>query len=103
MVKNKNIHTAKNAKELAALLDIDPEDAIEIEFRAKLNKKIIDTVRSKRLTHEAVAKLAKTSRPKITKLINGNTTGISTDLLLRILYSLGYKANLSFSPTHMAA
>ena len=103
MAKNKKIHTAKNAKELAALLEIDPEDAIEMEFRAKLNKKIIDTVKSKKLTHEVVAKLAKTSRPKITNLLNGNTMSISTDLMLRILYSLGYKANLTFSPTHIAA
>ena len=102
MAKNKKIHIAKNAKELAALLKIDREDAIEMEFRAKLNKKIIDTVKNKKLTHEVVAKLAKTSRPKITNLLNGHTASISTDLMLRILYSLGYKANLSFSPTHIA-
>jgi len=103
MAKKKNIHTARNAKELIALLDIDPEDAIEIEFRAILNKKIIDTVKSKKITHEAVAKLAKASRPKVTNILNGNTRGISTDLMLRVLYALGYKAKLSFSPTHMAA
>lgn len=103
MAKNKKFHTAKNARELAALLEIDPADAIEMDFRAKINKKIIDTVKNKKLTHDVVAKLAKTSRPKITRLLNGNTASISTDLLLRILYSLGYKANLSFSQTHLAA
>jgi hypothetical protein len=50
------VHTARNAKELAEILGLDPADAIEIEFRAKLNKKIIDEVKSQKLTHAEVAK-----------------------------------------------
>ena len=41
------IYTARNASELAELFDLDPVDALEMEFRAKLNKKIIDAVKIK--------------------------------------------------------
>lgn len=101
-MKKEKAYTARNAAELADLLGLDAEDAIEIEFRAKLNKKIIETVKARRLTHEQAAKLAKTSRTRITAILNGNTSGVSSDLLLRILYSLGYKTRVSFAPVQLA-
>ncbi len=94
--------TARNATELAELLGLEAEDAIEIEFRAVLNKKIIEAVRARGLTHEQAAKLAKTSRTRITAILNGNTSGVSSDLLLRVLYSLGYKTKVTFAPIHLA-
>lgn len=94
----KESYTARNAYELADLLGLDAADAIEIEFRAKLNKKIIGTVKARKLTHAQAAKLARTSRTRITAILNGNTSGVSSDLLLRILYSLGYKTKVSFAP-----
>jgi len=90
-------YTASNAKELAEILDLDPADAIEMEFRAKLNKKIIDAVKSEKLTHADVAKRSKSSRTRVTAILNGKTSGISTDFLLRILFSLGYTTKLSFA------
>ncbi len=94
----KESYTARNAHELADLLGLHAADAIEIEFRAVLNKKIIDTVKARKLTHVQAAKLARTSRTRITAILNGNTSGVSSDLLLRILYSLGYKTKVSFAP-----
>lgn len=49
------------------------------------------------LTHAQVAKLASTSRTRITARLNRNTAEISTDLMLRVLAALGYKAKLTFS------
>ena len=103
MAKKVKAYIARNAQELAALLDLDPADAIEMEFRAKLNKKIIDAVKAQGLTHVQVSKLAKASRTRITAILNGNTSGISSDLLLRVLYSLGYKAKVSFTHAKIAA
>ena len=93
-----NIHAARNSQELAELFDLDPVDALEMEFRAKLNKKIIDAVKDQKLTHLEVANRTKASRTRITAILNGNTTGMSTDLLLRVLYALGYKTNVTFAP-----
>ena len=87
----------KNALELAEALGLTPADAIEIEVRSKLNDKIIEIVKKLKLTHMQVAKLAKTSRTRVTAILNRNTHDVSTDLMLRILGSLGYKANISFS------
>ena len=94
---------AKNATELAALLGLDPEDGIEMDFRAQLNIKILSVVKKQNLTHIAVAKKAKASRTRITAILNGNTSGVSTDMLLRILYALGYKTKATFSPNRLAA
>lgn len=85
-----------NAAELAEALGLAPSDSIEIEFRSDLNDKIIETVKRKGLTHEQVATLAHTSRTRITAIMNRNTHDISTDLLLRVMGSLGVHAKIQF-------
>lgn len=87
---------SRSAFELAKLLGLSPADGLEIEIRSDLNDKIIEVVKHKGLTHEQVAKLAHTSRTRITALLNRNTHDISTDLMLRIIASLGVKAKIQF-------
>ena len=87
---------ARNARELAKVLGLTPADGFEIEFRSDLNDKIIEVVRERELTHAQVAKLAHTSRTRITAILNRNTRDISTDLMLRVLASLGVRARLQF-------
>jgi len=60
-----------------------------------LNDKIIEVVAKKKLTHSDVARLAHTSRTRVTAILNRNTHDISTDLL-RVLRSLGVQAKLQF-------
>ena len=43
--------------------------------------------------------LPRTSRTRVTAIMNRNTQDISTDLLLRVLYALGYTAKITFEPT----
>src|SRR5262245_56192400 len=88
---------AKNATELAQILGLSPVDGAEIELRSDLNDKIIEIVRKAGLTHDQVAKLAHTSRSRITAILNRNTKDVSTDLMLRIIASLGYRAKVAFS------
>jgi predicted XRE-type DNA-binding protein len=95
MKKSKTI-VAKNASELAEALGLTPSDGLEIEIRSDLNDKIIQVVEKKRLTHAQVAKLAKTSRTRVTAIMNRNTYEISTDLMLRILAALGVHAKVQF-------
>jgi cyanate lyase len=68
---------------------------MEIEFRSDLNDKIIEVVAKKGLTHSDVARLAHTSR-RVTAILNRNTHDISTDLMQRVLASLGVQAKLQF-------
>ncbi len=86
----------RNARELAKALGLTPADGVEIEIRSDLNDKIIEVVNKRGLTHSQVAKLAHTSRTRVTAILNRNTHDISTDLMLRILASLGVQAKLQF-------
>jgi predicted XRE-type DNA-binding protein len=95
MKKSKAIVT-RNAAELAKALGLAPADGAEIALRSDLNSKIVEVVRRKGATHAQVARLARTSRTRVTAIMNRNTKDISTDLLLRILYSLGYTAKIKF-------
>lgn len=87
---------ARNARELANVLGLTPAEGLEIEVRSDLNDKIIETVAKKGLTHAQVAQLSGTSRTRVTAILNRNTHDISTDLLLRVLASLGVEAKLKF-------
>jgi len=87
---------ARNAKELAKALGLTPAEGVEIEIRSDLNDKIIEVVSKRGLTHSQVARVAHTSRTRVTAILNRNTHDISTDLMLRILASLGVQAKLQF-------
>ena len=88
---------AKDAAELAEILGLTPADGAEIQLRSDLNDAIIEAVQKSGLTHQQVAKLARTSRSRMTAILNRNTKDVSTDLMLRIMASLGYRAKLAFS------
>ncbi len=103
MSKKAKHRSAKTSAELAKLLALESEDSVEMEFRAQLNVKIVEIVNKKRLTHAEVAELSNASRTRITAILNGNTAGISTDLLLRVVYALGYGVKASFLPIRAAA
>lgn len=95
MKKNKK-NVAHSATELAELLGLSPADGLEIEIRSDLNDKIVQVIERRGLTHAQVAKLAHTSRTRVTALVNRNTADISTDLMLRILSALGVRARIQF-------
>jgi predicted XRE-type DNA-binding protein len=95
MKKTKAVVT-RTAAGLARALGLTPADGAEIELRSDLNSKIVDVVREKDLTHAQVARLARTSRTRVTAIMNRNTKDVSTDLLLRVLYALGYTAKVKF-------
>ena len=80
--------------QLAKALNLSPIDGLELEIRAELNDQIIRIARRSGLTHAAIARAARTSRTRITAILNRNTHQISTDLLLRVLAALGYGARL---------
>ncbi len=96
MKKSKPI-VVKDAAELARVLGLSPATGVEIQLRSDLNDKIIDAVLKAGLTHVQVAKLARTSRSRMTAILNRHTKDVSTDLMLRVLASLGYRAKVTFS------
>lgn len=87
----------RTAEELAEALNLTPADAHAWKFRSALAERIAQEVARRKLTHAAVAKLAGTSRSRMTAILNGGLVDISTDLLLRILASLGVRVKPTFS------
>jgi predicted XRE-type DNA-binding protein len=96
MKKVKSIVT-KNSKDLAIALGLSPNVGLEFEIRSSLNDKIIETIQKQGLTHSDVAKLANTSRTRITAIMNRNLQEISTDMLLRVLGAIGIRAKIQFT------
>ena len=96
MKKKAKAVVARTAGELAEVLGLERADGIEIAIRSALNTKIIQVLEKRGLTHAQLAKMAGTSRTRITSLINRNTKDISTDLMLRVLGALGVSAKITF-------
>ena len=88
---------ARTPEELAEALDLEPAEVLAWDFRIRLAKRIAQEVARRKLTHAQVAKLAGTSRSRMTAILNGGLVDISTDLLLRILASLGVRVKPTFS------
>lgn len=84
----------RTALELAKALGLTPAEGAEMAFRSNLNNQIINIVKKKGLTHAQLAKLAGSSRTRMTALLNRNISDISTDLMLRVLSALGYQTKL---------
>ncbi len=95
-MRKSRVVVTRTAAELAKALGLTPAEGAEIALRSDLNSKIADVVKRKGLTHAQVARLAGTSRTRVTAILNRNTKDISTDLLLRVLYALGYTAKIKF-------
>lgn len=96
MSKIKKIVT-HNAKELAQALDLDTSVAVEWEMRYSLTQRIIEIVKRDHIKVTEIAKKAETSRARVTRILKGDTTGISLDVLARILGAIGQKAKITFS------
>jgi hypothetical protein len=77
MKKTKAV-VAWNAGELAKALGLTPADGAKIELQSDLNTKIAEVL------------------ARVTAILNRNTKDISTDLMLRVLYALGYTAKVRF-------
>src|SRR5579884_3635447 len=103
MKRPKKSVVVRDAIEMADVLGLTSEDAMAMEFRARLNVKIVELAKSKAITHAALAKKAGASRTRITAILNGQTCGVSTDFLLRVLYALGCRTVPTFSKIKSAA
>lgn|GEM_PF-1105214 len=95
--KVKSIHpTAKNPRELAMMLGLDPSIAVEWEVRHDVTMQIINNFKSKKLKITTAALKAETSRARITRILKGDTKGISLDVLIRVLGATGQRVELKF-------
>lgn len=102
MLKNKPI-VADTPEAIAEALNLTAADAKEWQVQYELLKKLRQIVERSGLTHSEVARRARTSRTRVTAILNGKIDHVSSDLLIRIVTALGYRVKVSVQRTDMAA
>ena len=91
--------TVRTVEELGRVLGLSVADTAEMEFRSELTVALAKIIQAGRLTHAEIAKRTETSRTRVTAIANGNTQGVSTDALIRVLAPTGYRTGLRLKRT----
>ncbi|MEN6532273.1 MAG: XRE family transcriptional regulator [Bryobacteraceae bacterium] len=94
---------ARTPEELATVLGLSSAEAKEWEVQHSLLKRLKEIVQREKITHAEVARRAGTSRTRVTAILNDDLDHVSTDLLIRILASLGYRVKVSVVRVDSAA
>jgi predicted XRE-type DNA-binding protein len=80
--------------DLGRVLGLSAADTAQMEFRSDLTVALAKIIQAGHLTHAEIAKHAGTSRTRVTAIANGNTHGVSTDVLIRVLAATGHRAEV---------
>lgn len=88
---------------LAAALGLPDAAAKEWQVQHVLLKRLKEIAQRQKITHAEIAKKAGTSRTRVTAILNDDLQHVSTDLLIRLLSSLGYRVKVSVVRSDTAA
>ena len=102
MAKQKPV-IARNSAELARILGLKPADAHQWDVQIALLQRLKGIIAERGYTHAQVAEKAGTSRTRVTGILNGNLQSVSSDLLIRLIGSLGYSVKVSVTKRKVAA
>jgi predicted XRE-type DNA-binding protein len=94
---------AGTPEDLADALGLPRAAAGEWQFRHVLLARLKEIARRRKLTHREIAKRAGTSRTRVTSILNNDLELVSSDLIIRILASLGYRVKVSVVRSSKAA
>ncbi len=86
---------ARTPKELAEALALSAADAREWQVQHELAARLKEIARKQKYTHAQIATRSGTSRTRVTAILNDDLEHVSSDLLIRILASLGYRVRVS--------
>jgi predicted XRE-type DNA-binding protein len=102
MPKLKTI-VATTPEDLAIALGLSRSEAIEWRVQHALLHRLKAIVDKHGFTHAEVATRSGASRTRVTAILNGDLDHVSSDLLIRILTSLGYQVRVSVVKSKRAA
>jgi predicted XRE-type DNA-binding protein len=94
---------ARTPEELASTLGLSNPVAKEWQVQHLLLKRLKKIAAQERITHAEIAKRAGTSRTRVTAILNDDLDHVSSDLLIRIIASLGYRVKVSVVRSDSAA
>jgi predicted XRE-type DNA-binding protein len=94
---------ARTPEELAGAIGLPAAAAKEWQVQHVLLKRLKEVARRQKITHAEIARRAGTSRTRVTAILNDDLQHVSSDLLIRILASLGYRVRVSVVRSDTAA
>jgi predicted XRE-type DNA-binding protein len=94
---------ARTPEDLADALGLPRVAAKEWQFQHVLLARLKEITRRQKITHSEIARRAGTSRTRVTSILNDDLQHVSSDLLIRILASLGYHVKVSVVRSDSAA
>ena len=94
---------ARTPEDLPDTLGLPRAAAEEWQFQYVLLARLKEITRRQKLTHLEIAKRAGTSRTRVTSILNNDLEHVSSDLMIRILASLGYRVRVSVVRSNKAA
>ncbi|HEY1183956.1 MAG: XRE family transcriptional regulator [Bryobacteraceae bacterium] len=94
---------ATTPENLAAALGLSAAAAKEWQVQHALLKRLKEIVSRQKITHAEIARRAGTARTRVTSILNDDLEHVSSDLLIRILASLGYRVRVSVVRSDTAA
>jgi transcriptional regulator with XRE-family HTH domain len=95
--------TARTPLALAKTLGLSGTESYEWEVQYALLKRLRRAVGDEAVTHAELARRAGSSRTRVTSILNGNLDNVSSDLLIRLLSTLGYRVRVSITRIDSAA
>ena len=94
---------AGTPEDLADALGLPRAAAEEWQVQQVLLARLKEIARRQKLTHLEIATRAGTSRTRVTSILNNDLEHVSSDLMIRILASLGYRVKVSVVRSNKAA
>lgn len=74
--------------------DLELEDAVELQFKARLISRIQSAIEERGLTQSEAAKLIGIDQPRLSKMLRGGFLSFSSDKLFDILNRLGHRVEV---------
>ncbi len=94
---------AATPEDLAGALGLSTTEVKEWQVQHSLLTRLKEIARKHKITHAEIARRSGTSRTRLTAILNDDLEHVSTDLLIRILASLGYRVKISVVRSKSAA
>ena len=87
--KSTKFKTAKNARELAKLLELSPSEAELMRAKAEVSAIAVKAINDSGLSVNEIVKRAGVARSKVSAVKNGATMSVTIDLLVKIIAATG--------------
>lgn len=86
----------KKMKSVFSDLGFSDEQSLALTFKAEIHSKILDVVKSKKISPRELEKTLDVPQPRVSELLNGKLSSVSIEKLLTYLERMGVSATVSF-------